>query len=127
MHKSGFLKTKSGEILIEKDEILARWKKYVKEVYRDPERTKSPFQFSAPLSDPKISNSEIEIAISKQSQTKPMSPNELSNEMIKTLEDTGVDALHTFFNKMYDPGEILSGITKSIFITLTKKNRNKRM
>ena len=66
------------------------------------------------------------ISNKQTSQTKPMGPNELSTEMIKTLEDTGVDALHTFFNKMYDPGEIPPGMAKSIFITLTKKKQEQK-
>ena len=44
-----------------------------------------------------------------------------NTEMIKTLEDIGIDTLHKLFNKMYETGEIPSDMAKSIFITLPKK------
>ena len=37
-----------------------------------------------------------------------MGPDEINTEMIKTLEDIGIDTLHKRFNKMYDTGEIPS-------------------
>ena len=51
---SGCLKSKSGEILLEEDEILERWKESIEELYGDPERTTKPFDFVAPLSGPAI-------------------------------------------------------------------------
>ena len=50
-----------------------------------------------------------------------MGPDEINTEMIKTLEEIGVDPLHNLFNKMYDTGEIPSNMAKPIFITLPKK------
>ena len=65
--------------------------------------------------------SEIEFAFRKTKLNKAMGPDEFNTEMIKTLEDIGIDTLHKFFNKMYDTGEIPSDMAKSIFITLPKK------
>ena len=62
---SGCLKSKSGEILLEEDEILERSKEYIEEMYGDPERTTKPFEFVATLSDPAIMKSEIEFALRK--------------------------------------------------------------
>ena len=54
-----------------------------------------------------------------------MGTNELSTEMIKTLENTEVDALHTLLNKMYDTGEMPFKMAKFILITLPKKSSKK--
>ena len=35
---SGYLKSKSGKILLEEDKILERWKEYIEKLYGDPER-----------------------------------------------------------------------------------------
>ena len=65
--------------------------------------------------------SEIEFALRKTKLNKAMGPDEINTEMIKTLEDIGIDTLHKLFNKMYETGEIPSDMAKSIFITLPKK------
>ena len=118
---SGCLKSKLGEILLEEDEILERWKEYIEELYGDPKRITKPFEFVAPLSGPDIIKSEIEFALRKTKLNKAMGPDEINTEMIKTLEDIGIDTLHKLFNKMYETGEIPSDMAKSIFITLPKK------
>ena len=59
---SGCLKSKSGDILLEEDEILERWKEYTEELYEDPERTTKPFEFVALLSGPAILKIEIKFA-----------------------------------------------------------------
>ena len=58
--------------------------------------------------------SEIEFALRKTKLNKAMGPDEINTEMIKTLEDIGIDTLHKLFNKMYETGEIPSDMAKSI-------------
>ena len=79
------------------------------------------FEFVAPLSGPAIMKREIEFALRKTKLNKAMGPDEINTEMIKTLEDMGIDTLHKLFNKLYETGEIPSDMAKSIIITLPKK------
>ena len=113
----GCLKSKSGKILLEEDEILERWKECIKDLYGDSERTTKPFEFVATLSGPAIMKREIEFALRKTKLNKAIGPDEINTEMIKTLEDIGIDTLHKLFNKMYDTGKIPSDMAKSMFIT----------
>ena len=90
----GCLKSKSGEILLEEDEILESWKEYIEELYGDPQRTTNQFKFIAPLPGPAIMKTEIDFALRKTKLNKAMDPDEINTEMIKTFEDIGIDILH---------------------------------
>jgi len=117
----GCLKSKTGEIVMEKSEILERWKEYIYELYDDPERVSKPFLFDEPLSGPEILKCEIEKAIEQTKENKAVGPDEISVEMIKALDAIGLNVLHDLFNRIYNTGNIPSVLTKSIFIALPKK------
>ena len=119
--KSGCLKSKTGEILMEEGEILTRWQEYISELYDDPERSTKPFTFTEPLSGPDILKTEIKLAIKQSKVNKATGPDDISTEMLQALEDIGLNTIYELFNKIYDTGDIPSDMIKSIFIALPKK------
>jgi len=119
--KSGCLRSKTGEILMEEEEILKRWSEYIAELFDDPDRTFKPFSFSEPMSGPSILKSEIKHALEKSKDNKANGPDEISTEMLKMLDEIGLDLIHQLFNKIYDSGKLPEDMLKSEFIALPKK------
>ena len=51
---SNVLKDKEGNIMIEKDQIIERWREYIEELYSDDERLQETIKFEGELTGNKI-------------------------------------------------------------------------
>ena len=52
------IKSNTGEVLTETDDVLKRWEEYTKVLYMDGNRTDEPLLFDGELSGPEILESE---------------------------------------------------------------------
>ena len=72
------------------------------------------------MEGPPILKDEIECALKSMKNGKATGPDDISVEMIESLEDTGINKLESIMNKMYNTGTIPNNLSRSIFITLPK-------
>ena len=117
--QSGCIKSKDGQVLMEKAEIMARWKEYIEELYHD-ERGRKP-RIRMDIDRPSTLENEVREAIKYTKNNKAPGPDELKVELIKCLEDFGVQKLTEIINDIYNSGAIPEDLSRSIFVTLPKK------
>ncbi|MCH9665805.1 MAG: hypothetical protein K0U41_08180 [Gammaproteobacteria bacterium] len=116
---SGCIKSKEGNIIMEKGKILERWTEYIKELFHDDRGEKPAIHKN--LDGPNILKSEVRAALAKMKRNKAAGPDEIVTEMITALEEFGIEKLTEVVNEIYDSGEIPDDLSKSIFIALPKK------
>ena len=105
-------------MLFEKDDILNRWTEYMAALFND-ERPALPIPSNN--NGPPILRCEVENAIRKTSNGKAPGEDGITTEMIKILDDFGIDKLLELYNNMYNTGHIPEDHLRSIFITIPKK------
>lgn len=54
-----------------------------------------------------------------------MDPGEIPFELLKLMDERGIDALHRLFNNIYDTGTYPDQCLSSVFIPLSKKNNTR--
>ena len=72
---------------------------------------------------PPILKSEVKEALKNSKNGKAAGEDGITTEMIRALEDFGVDTLTDMFNDMYETGHIPEELLQSVYITLPKKAR----
>ena len=116
---SGCIRSKDGTIITEKEDILERWTEYIEELFRDNRGGKPEIRKN--IDGPKILQSEIRAAVSRMKGNKARGPDGIVIEMIKALDDFGIEKLTIMANEIYDTGKIPQDLSKSIVIALPKK------
>ena len=119
-NKNGCLKSKTGEILMEKCEIINRWTEYIGDLYND---NRQDFHMSHNEESPSILLEEVANAIKHTNSGKAPGPDNLVIEEIAALGDFGVDILTRMLNDIYNTGYLPHDLKKSIFIPLPKIDR----
>ena len=84
--KHGCIIDESGNIIMETKDILERWGRYIKELYDYPKRTSIPIFCKGDLSGPEILELEIEQAVKQSKVGKATGPDNISCEILKTLD-----------------------------------------
>ncbi|GFN97376.1 endonuclease-reverse transcriptase [Plakobranchus ocellatus] len=105
-------------MLMEKKEILNRWSEYVEDLFKD-DRCEKP-KIEKNIEGPTILKEEIEAAIKKMKNGKATGPDIIPVEIIKALDNLGIDLTTKLLNAIYDSGTILEDLCKSDFIVLPK-------
>ena len=118
---SNVLKDKEGNIMIEKDQIIERWREYIEELYSDDERLQETIKFEGELTGNKIEKDEIVKAMNTMKTDKAIGTDEIPVETIRNLGNTGLDMLQKLFNEVYESGKWENEIMESTFIPLPKK------
>ena len=115
---SNCIKSKKGEILIERTEVLDRWCQYIGELFKN-ERSEMPTPSNT--YGPPILKAEVENAIKKTKEGKAQGEVGITIEMLKVLGEFSINTLTDLFNEIYESGHIPEELTRSVFITLSKK------
>ena len=108
----GCLKSREGNIIIEKEKILERWSEYISELYHDERGDKPPIMKN--FDGPPIMKDEVRKAVKSMKKGKAAGPDKITVEMIESLDEFGIDMLTDFLNAIYDTGDIPSDLSKSI-------------
>ncbi len=116
---SGCIKANDGTIIMDKEKILERWSEYIGELFQDERGAKQNIRNN--MEGPPIIQPEVKEAIRKMKRNKATGPDEIAVELIKSLEEFGVEKLTELLNEVYDTGDIPEDMSKSIFIALPKK------
>ena len=117
---SGCIRSKSGTILIEENEVLNRCSEYIGELFDDNRMSKPNIRKN--MEGLPIMKDEVRQAIKSMKGNKATGPVGIFVAMILSLDELGVDAITNLVNKIYDTGEIPEDLTKSIFIAIPKKS-----
>ncbi|GFO19544.1 endonuclease-reverse transcriptase [Plakobranchus ocellatus] len=105
-------------MLMEKKEILNRWSEYVEDLFKD-DRCKKP-KIKKKIEGPTILKEEVEAAIKKLENGKATGPDNIPVEIIKALDNLGIDLTTKLLNATYNSGTIPEDLCKSVFIVLPK-------
>ena len=116
---TGCLKSKDGNIIMDKDKILEKWTEYIGDLYNDNRDEDRRIESNNDC--PSIMEEEVSTALKKMKDGKAVGPDNITTEMIKALEGFGIPTLTKLINNIYDTGHIPSDLSKSIFIALPKK------
>ncbi|XP_063600637.1 uncharacterized protein LOC134776815 [Penaeus indicus] len=117
--KTSCLRSRDGNILTEKEDILNRWSEYIEELYHD-ERGPPPY-ISNEDEGPLIHEDEVRKALSKMKSGKASGPDEIPSEVITALTEMGIKEVTKLLNSIYDTGNIPDDLKKSVFIALPQK------
>ena len=115
---TGCIRSKEGNILMDKGDILDRWSEYIEELFKD-NRGEKPV-IKKDMNGPPILKEEVQAAIKKMKQRKATGPDNIPVEVIVTLEELGIEITTKLLNSIYDSGEIPKDMIKSVFIALPK-------
>lgn len=117
--QSSCIKSKEGNILLDKEDILCRWAEYIEELF-DDDRGEKP-NLNKPIEGPPILKDEVENAIKKMKHGRAPGPDNIPVEIYDALGEMGIEEITKLVNKIYDTGKIPTSLSRSIFITLPKK------
>lgn len=115
---TGCIRSKEGDILMNKEDILNRWSEYIVELFND-NRREMPI-IKKEIDGPPILKEEVEAAVKKTKFGKALGPDNIPIEVIVALDGLGVEMITKLLNCIYDSGEIPDDLIKSIFIALPK-------
>ena len=88
-NRSMFIKAKGGSIIMGKGGILDRWSEYIKALFEDERGSKPVIKKN--FEGPSILRAEVQKTINIMKRGKAVDPNNISIEMIESLEDLGID------------------------------------
>ena len=114
------IKDKEGNMIFEREKILERWAEYIGDLFSD---TRPPLPTPSNDRGPPILKEEVERAIRKSQGGKAPGDDGITVEMIKLLEDFGIDKLTDLYNEIYSTGTFPEELLKSVYITLPKQPR----
>ncbi|GFO07245.1 endonuclease-reverse transcriptase [Plakobranchus ocellatus] len=105
-------------MLIEKKGVLNRWSEYVEDLFKDDRCKKSKIEKN--IEGPTILKEDVEAAIKKMKNGKATGPDNIPIEMIKAIDNLGIDLTTKLLNAIYDSGTIPENLCKSVFVVLPK-------
>ncbi|GFO46720.1 endonuclease-reverse transcriptase [Plakobranchus ocellatus] len=100
----GYIKSKDETMLMEKKEISNRWSEYVDDLNKD-DRCKKP-KIEKNKEGPSILKEEVEAALKKMKNGKATGPNNIPVEIIKALDNLGIDLTIKLLTAIFDCGTI---------------------
>ena len=108
-------------MIFERDKVLNRWVEYIGDLFAD---TRPPLPTPSNHRGPPILKEEVHKALKNSQLGKaPGDDGTVTTEMLKTLEDFGVDKLTDLYNDIYSTGIFPDELLMSVFITLPKEPR----
>ena len=116
------IRDKHGKILSDEEAIRARWKSYFEELL-NVENEKEPLEIMDPTEGPEseITRKEIEDAMRQMKKNKAPGPSGITIEMLKPLEDAGIEWLYTILNDMFAQEKLPDDLKASEIVTIYKQ------
>ena len=118
---TGCLQNARGEILMDTEDILKRWKEYIEELFADTRGLQPFYSTGDERTHRNFTEDEVRDAIQKSARGKAPGPDDLQVEMIQASGNGGVTAVTKLINAIYQEGKVPEGMCKSVFIALPKK------
>lgn len=116
---TGILKEADGTIIADAKRKMKRWTEYVQELFSQNRPPQEDLILSEALP---IMKEEVINVLKNVKPRKSPGPDEVPSELLKLLEDDGIDLLVDLLNTVYNTGNIPDEWLTSTFITLPKKS-----
>ena len=113
------IKASNGSVLQEARDIANRWEEYIKDLF-DDDQDPEEITFNRDDTGPIILKSEVRWTLNKMKNGKSSDSDGVYTEMIKALEEEGIDLLWKLISQVYETGVFPKEILKSIFVALPK-------
>ena len=117
---SGCVNDADGKLLTDKDQITERWREYVSLLYSDDNRRGC--EGLNATEGPEILKEEVTAAIKRIKNGKAPGIDEITGEMLKALDEEGIDIITNLIRLMYDTGKLPKDLRHSIFVKIPKKH-----
>ena len=103
---------------------LAVWKEYIEELFHDTRPMEHGIKETS--SGPPITITEVKQALRRMKDGKAVGSDEVHIEVLKLMEENGLNIIVKLFNNIYNTGAIPRDWLKSTFITIPKKSKPKK-
>lgn len=116
------IKSKEGNNLVGKEEVMERWAEYVEELYKDEGRGETDM---GDLVNEvyTISSEEIKSVIKELPKGKTCGNDNIAAELLQGMGEKGMGIMTSLINKIYNSGYIPEEFRKSIFVPIPKVSR----
>src|SRR3989441_11469446 len=100
------IKSKQGNVLMEKDEVMERWAEYVEELYKDENRGVDDIIDMGQMENEvyTICSEEIEAVIRDLPKGKAYDSDNVSAELLQCMGEKGIQIMTRLINKIYKSG-----------------------
>ena len=112
--KAGCIRSKDGDILMEKEDILIRCSEYITELYHDD---RGPITTNNDEGS-QIFKEEVQKALKKMKKGKALGPDDIPSEMLTTLGEFGTKEITKLLNIIHDEGEIPTDLKKPVYVAM---------
>src|SRR3989442_1354814 len=119
------IKSKQGNVLMEKDEVMERWAEYVEELYKDENRGIDDIINMGQMKNKKytICSEEIEAVIRDLPKGKACGSDNICAELLQCMGEKGIQIMTRLINKIYKLGYIPEDFRESIFVPIPKVSK----
>lgn len=114
----GCIKSRDGEIIMEKDKIQKRWTEYIRELYDANRDEDMEVEYNG--EGPEIMEDEVRFTLKKMKTGKAIGADGVATEMVTALEDFGIKKVTKLLNKIYHTGKIPEDMKRVVFSALPK-------
>src|SRR3989441_4222356 len=119
------IKSKQGNVLVEKEEVMERWAEYVEELYKDENRGVDDIIEMGQMENEvyTICSEEIEAVIRDLPKGKACGSDNISAELLQCMGEKGIQIMTRLINKIYKSGYIPEDFRESIFVPIPKVSK----
>src|SRR2546425_706548 len=119
------IKSKQGNVLMEKDEVMERWAEYVEELYKDENRGVDDIINMGQMENKvyTICSEEIEAVIRDLPKGKACGRDNISAELLQCMGEKGIHIMTRLLNKIHKSGYIPEDFRESIFVPIPKVSK----
>src|SRR5881296_1480623 len=119
------IKSKQGNVLMEKEEVMERWAEYVEELYKDENRGVDDITDMGQMENEvyTICSEEIEAVIRDLPKGKACGSDNVSAELLQCMAEKGMQIMTRLINKIYKSGYIPEDFRESIFVPIPKLSK----
>src|SRR3989442_13559196 len=112
------IKSKQGNILMAKDEVMEKWAEYVEELYKDENRGEDDIIDMEQMENEvyTICSEGIEAVIRDLPKGKACGSDNVSAELLQCMGEKGIQIMTRLINKIYKSGYIPEDFRESIFV-----------
>src|SRR3989442_2100065 len=117
------IKSKQGNVLMEKDEVMERWAEYVEELYKDENRGVDDIINMGQMENEvyTICSEEIEAVIRDLPKGKACGSDSISADLLQCMGEKGIQIMTRMINKIYKSGYTFQKISgKSYYYQFQK-------
>ena len=115
----GCIKGTDNSIIVDKGKMLERWPEYIEELSHDNRGGKP--EINTAIDGTTILPFEVRTAMKKMKNNKTPGPDGTATEMMKALDDSGVEIITELAHHMYDSGKIPDNLSRFIFIMIPER------